>query len=71
MNVSLDQAIAIHARALKHRFGHRAALLAQEMALHCAAHGDDEGRAVWQRAAAVAGTLPEATSQHSWVDTMR
>ena len=63
MNVSLDQAIEIHARALKHRFGHRAALLAKEKAHHCAARGDDEGRAVWQRVAAVAGMLPEARSQ--------
>jgi hypothetical protein len=58
MNVSLDQAIEIHAKALKHRFGKRAALLAQERALHCATHGDDEGYEVWRRVAAVAGTLP-------------
>jgi hypothetical protein len=32
MNVSLDQAIEIHAKALKHRFGNRATLLAQERA---------------------------------------
>lgn len=57
MNVSLDQAIEIHARALKHRFGDRAALVAEEKAHHCAARGDDEGRAVWQRVAALAGTL--------------
>jgi hypothetical protein len=64
MNVSLDQAIEIHARALKYRFGARAALVAKEKAHHCAARGDDEGRAVWQRVAAVAGTLPETRSQH-------
>ena len=62
MNVSLNQAIEIHAKALKHRFGNRAALLAQEKAHHCAACGDDEGRAVWLRVAAVAGMLPEVGS---------
>jgi hypothetical protein len=57
MNVSLDQAIEIHAKALKHRFGNRATLLAQERARHCAAKGDDEGCAVWLRVATVAGML--------------
>jgi hypothetical protein len=71
MNVSLDQAIEIHARALKHRFGNRAALLANEKARHCAARGDDEGRAVWQRVAAVAGTLPDASGQRPSVDGTR
>jgi hypothetical protein len=59
MNVSLTQAIEIHARALKHRFGNRAGLMAQEKAHHCAARGDDEGHAVWQRVAVVAEMLPE------------
>ncbi len=63
MNVSLDQAIEIHARALKHRFGNRAALVAEEKAHHCAARGDDEGDVVWQRVAAVAGMLPDARDQ--------
>ena len=62
MNVSLDQAIEIHARALKHRFGNRAALVAEEKAHHCAARGDDEGRAVWQQVAAVAGMLLEEST---------
>ena len=62
MNVSLDQAIEIHARALRYRFGKRAALEAEEKAYHCAARGDDDGRAVWQRVAAVAETLPEPES---------
>ena len=59
MKVSLDQAVEIHAKALKHRFGNRAALLAQEKAHRCAAHGDDEGQAVWLRVAEVAERLPE------------
>ena len=62
MNVSLDQAIEIHARALRYRFGKRAALVAEEKADHCAARGDDDGRDVWQRVAAVAETLPEPES---------
>ena len=65
MNVSLDQAIEIHARALKHRFGKRASLLAKEKAHHCAAQGDDEGHFVWLQVAAIACKLPEATLQHS------
>jgi hypothetical protein len=71
MNVSLDQAIEIHAKALKHRYGKRAALLAEEKAHHCAARGDDEGRAVWRRVAAVAATLPEARVQRPSVDESR
>ena len=68
MNVSLDQAIEIHAKALKHRFGKRATLLAEERAHHCAAQGDDEGRAVWLKVAAVAGTLPDVRRHHSWAE---
>jgi hypothetical protein len=62
MNVSLNQAIEIHAKALKHRFGNRAALLAEERAHHCAAQGDDECHAVWLRVAALAEVLPEVRS---------
>ena len=68
MNVSLDQAIEIHAKALKHRFGKRAALLAEEKAHHCAAQGDDEGYAVWLRVASVAEMLPEVRSLRPLVD---
>jgi hypothetical protein len=71
MNVTLDQTIEIHARALRYRFGNRAALLAKEKAHHCATRGDDEGRAVWQRVAAVAGMLPEARGQRPSVDASR
>jgi hypothetical protein len=63
MNVSLDQAIEIHARALKYRFGKRAVLMARERAEHCAAGDDDEGHAVWQRVAAVAGMLPDVRNE--------
>ena len=57
MNVSLTEAIEIHAKALKHRFGKRAARLAEEKADHCAAEGDDEGYAVWRRVASIAENL--------------
>jgi hypothetical protein len=62
MNVSLAQAIEIHAKVLKYRFGDRAALLAEEKAHHCTARGDEEGRDVWLRVATVAGMLPEVRS---------
>jgi hypothetical protein len=68
MNVSLDQAIEIHAKALNHRFGTRAALLAEEKAQHCAAQGDEEGCAVWLRVASIAGSLPEVSSLRPLVD---
>ena len=66
--MSLDQAIEIHAKALKHRFGKRAPLLAGEKADHCAARGDDEGYAVWLRVASVAEMLPEVRSLRPLVD---
>jgi hypothetical protein len=68
MNVSLDQAIESTPRRSKHRFGKRAALLAEEKADHCAAGGDDEGYAVWLRVASVAGSLPEVRSLRPLVD---
>jgi hypothetical protein len=70
MNVSLDQAIEIHAKALKHRFGKRAPLLAEERAHHCAAHGDDEGYAVWSRVARVTEMLPEVMSLRPLIDNI-
>jgi len=71
MNVSLDQAIEIHATALKYRFGKRAALLALERAEHCAAQGDDEGHEVWRRVAAVSEMLPDTSNRHLSVDETR
>jgi hypothetical protein len=62
MNVSLNQAIEIHAKALKYRFGKRAALLAEEKADHCAAEGDDEGYDVWLRVASAAEMIPDIRS---------
>ncbi|MGB7972934.1 MAG: hypothetical protein WCF81_01000 [Roseiarcus sp.] len=57
MNVSLDQAIEIHAKVLRHRFGDRAPLLAYQKAENLSASGDQEGEIVWLRVAAVAKTL--------------
>jgi hypothetical protein len=55
--VSLDQAIEIHAKALKYRFGRRAPSLAKQKAHHCYASGDREGHVVWRRVAAEAEAL--------------
>ena len=63
MNVSLNQAIEIHAKALAHRFGDRAPLLAQEEAHDCSASGDNEGHAVWLRVAAVAEMILKVNSR--------
>jgi hypothetical protein len=57
MNVSLDQAIEIHAKALRYRFGRQAPALAKEKAVNCSASGDHEGETVWLRVAAVAEAL--------------
>jgi hypothetical protein len=67
VNVSLNQAIEIHAKVLAHRFGDRAPLLAQEKAHHCSVSGDNEGHAVWLQVAAVAEMLIKEKNrqQHS------
>ena len=57
MRVSLKQAIEIHAKVLKHRFGGRAAEMAREKALSCSASKDHEGHRVWLQVAQVAETL--------------
>jgi hypothetical protein len=59
VNVSLSQAIEIHAKVLTHGVGDRAPLIAQEKAHHCSASGDNEGHAVWLRVAAAAAMLLE------------
>ena len=53
MNVSLDQAIEIHAKVLRYRVGERAAEIAVERARLCEYHGDPEGSEVWLRVKAV------------------
>ena len=71
MSVTLDQAIEIHAKALKHQFGSRASRLAQEKAHNCAAQGNDEGHIVWLRVSIVAERLPELRSHRLSVDGRR
>ncbi len=57
MNVALEQAIEIHAKALKHRNGGQAPHIAREKARRCAASGDDDGRTVWLKVATVTEML--------------
>jgi hypothetical protein len=50
MNLSLEQAIEIHGKALKYRRGARAgAEAAIEHAKQCKSDGDEEGFEVWVR----------------------
>ena len=53
MNVSLDQAIDMYARALRGRSGHRGVQIARERAQRCADAGDLDGHSVWRRVAVV------------------
>ena len=57
LRVSLKQAIEIHAKVLKYRFGRRAPELAREKAQSCSASNDREGRRVWLEVAEVAESL--------------
>jgi hypothetical protein len=57
VRVTLDQAIEIHAKAMKYRFGKRASFLAEEQADRCLASGDREGHGVWRRVAAMAKAI--------------
>ena len=57
MNVSLDQAIDIHARALKGRAGKRSALLAKLRAEALREQGDLEGFHVWMKVGEQAARL--------------
>ena len=50
MNVSLQQAIEIHARSMGSRFGARSGRRrAYQKAVRCRENGDAEGFAVWMR----------------------
>ena len=62
MNVSLEQAIEIHGRALKHRKGAKiGSAVAAEQAERCKASGDLEGFEVWKRVSAFVEELEEET----------
>ncbi|MDE2362019.1 MAG: hypothetical protein KGM42_05010 [Hyphomicrobiales bacterium] len=64
MYVSLEQAIEIHGRALRHRKGVKAgAAAALERAERCKANGDNEGYEVWRRVSSVIAR-PEEKSGH-------
>jgi hypothetical protein len=57
LRVSLKQAIEIHAKVLKYRFGRRA----PEKARTCSATNDHEGHHVWLEVADVAELLLRAS----------
>lgn len=56
MEVTLDQAIEIHARVLMKKFGPRAEFIAIENADNCGSGGDQEGFEVWMRVASTIAT---------------
>jgi hypothetical protein len=57
MEVSLDQAIEIHAKVLKYRSGRHAARKARERAEQLALAGDLEGHLIWIRVGETVETL--------------
>jgi hypothetical protein len=57
MNVSLSQAVEIHAKVLKRRTGYRAPALARERASRCATAGDADGNSVWLEVASIVDRL--------------
>jgi hypothetical protein len=57
MNVSLDQAIEMHAKALKYRAGAKAPRFARDRAHQCEAAGDQNGYDVWQKVASAVEAL--------------
>lgn len=58
MHVTLDQAIEIHAKALRHQHGLAATRVAREQARKLAVAGDREGHAVWLKVAQMTEALP-------------
>lgn len=63
MNISLDQAISIHARALKGRAGKKSPLLAQLRAKNLKECGDLEGYHVWTQVSEQAAQLLAAQGE--------
>jgi hypothetical protein len=59
LRVALDQAIEIHAKALKFRYGRTAPHWARERADNCSTAGDREGHVVWEKVAVIAENLLE------------
>ena len=56
VEVTLEQAIEIHARVLIKKFGLRAEFIAIENADTCGSGGDQEGFEVWMRVASTIAT---------------
>lgn len=54
MEISLEQAVEIHARVLTHRLDREAPAKARERALDLRFAGDEEGHGVWVRVAETA-----------------
>jgi len=63
MNVSLDQAISIHARALKGRAGKKSPMLARLRANNLKERGDIEGYHVWTQVSERAAQLLAAQGE--------
>lgn len=62
MNVSLEQAIEIHGRALNKRKGAKiGSAIAAEQAERCKACGDLEGFDVWRRVSSIVEQLGEGS----------
>ena len=57
MNISLDQAIEIHARVLMHRLNNKAPFCARRRAVALRQLGDEEGHTVWLSVAKTAERL--------------
>ena len=57
LNVSLDQAICIHAKALTYQYGRAAPYRARVRGRNCSARGDREGHVVWEKVASIAERL--------------
>ncbi len=58
MPITLDQAIEIHAKALRYRHGAKAPRMAREKADQLATIGDREGFTVWLKVAELTEALP-------------
>jgi hypothetical protein len=65
MEISLEQAIEIHAKVLKRQHKHRAPHVARERAASLKYANDHEGHDVWLRVAHVAARLVEEEPDES------
>jgi hypothetical protein len=65
MQISLDEAINIHGRALKSRLGVSAVPSSRERAARCRAKGDFEGETVWLRVVEAIQELRDEDEQGS------